>query len=114
MAPNDAPRDPVAAQLLDQVYAALLRSDYGGLTELTARLERELQQPSEPPTEAWVQVIRHKAERNAACLLAAQRGIRAARRRLSDIRSTTNGLVTYDRSGKRAEVSSSRSLTQRF
>jgi hypothetical protein len=119
MRPNDPkpePRrpDPIAAQLLDQVYAALLRSDYGVLEGLTAKLERELQGPSEQLSEARLQIIRRKADRNAACLLAAQRGIKSARRRLADIRSTSSGLVTYDRSGRRAEVSESRNLAQRL
>ena len=54
------------------------------------------------------------AKDNAAVLLAAQRGIRSARRRLAEIRTTASGLVTYDRSGRRAEVSESRNLAQRL
>ncbi len=114
MRPNDPKAEPAAAQLLDHVYAALRRADYGALAGLTERLERELEAPSEKYTEARLAIIRRKAERNAACLLAAQRGIRAARRRLADIRSTATGLVTYDRSGHRAAVSESRTLTQRL
>ena len=106
--------DPVAAQLLDQVYAALLKSDFAALGDLTARLEREMAAPSEKLTEARLRIVTRKAERNAACLQAAQRGIKAARRRLADIRSTANSLVTYDRSGRRAEVSEGRNLAQRF
>lgn len=112
--PKETVKEPAAVQLLDQVYTALLQSDYGALPGLTARLDRELQTPSEPLTEARLQIIHRRAERNAACLLAAQRGIRAARRRLAEIRSTASGLVTYDRSGRRAEVSEPRNLAHRF
>ena len=111
---NNPARLPLAAQLLDQVYDALLHSDYGALPALSARLEAELQSPTDAMTQARLALIHRKADRNAACLLAAKRGIRAAQRRLSDIRTTASGLVTYDRSGHRAEVSESRSLAQRL
>ncbi len=107
-------RPTVAAQVLDQVYAAMLRSDYGALAALTDELERALQRQANPPSEAEAQTIRRKAERNAAVLLAAQRGIKAARRRLADVRASSASLVTYDRSGRRAEVIETRNLTQRF
>lgn len=112
--PTNPPTEPVAAQLLDQVHTALVQSNYGVLPELTERLAEELQTPSGHMTETGLRIIQHKADRNAACLLAAQRGIKAAQRRLADIRATAGGLVTYDRSGRRAEVNESRSLTQRF
>ena len=112
--PNNSPSDPVAVQLLDRVHTALVNSDYSALTDLTELLERELQAPSGPVTEMGLQSIQRKAERNAACLLAAQRGIKAARRRLADIRETAAGLVTYDSNGRRAEVSESRNLAKRF
>ena len=114
MQQNDAQTNPVAAQLLDRVYEAILVSDYESLPELSANLERELQGASDKITEIGLQTIRRKAERNAAVLLAAQRGIRSAQRRLSEIRQTASGLVTYDRSGRRAEVSEGRNLAQRL
>lgn len=114
MRPTDAAPEPRAAQLLDQVYDALRRSEYGALAGLAASLDREMQRPSEAMTEAKLAIIRRKADRNAACLDAAQRGIKAARRRMADIRATASGLVTYDRSGRRAEVSESRNLAQRL
>ena len=114
MSQTDAPGAPNAALLLDQVYQALLQSDYAALGDLSAKLERELQSPDEQLSVAGLQLIHRKAARNAAVLLAAQRGIRSARRRLAEIRTTASGLVTYDRSGRRAEVSESRNLAQRL
>ena len=114
MAPNDDQTASNAALLLDRVYEAMLQSDYGALAGLATRLERELQGPTDPITAAGLQLIHRKAERNAAVLQAAQRGIRSARRRLAEIRTTASGLVTYDRSGRRAEVSESRNLAQRL
>ena len=106
--------NPRAVQLLDQVYEALLRSDYAVLPGMTALLEQELLSPGTPLTEGHLTIIHRKALRNAACLLAAQRGVKAARRRLAEIRTTANGLVTYDRKGRRAEVIESRNLAQRL
>ncbi len=111
---NDAQNAPHAARLLDRAYEALLRSDYAALPALSEEIERELQSPREKMTQAGLLDIRRKADRNAAVLLAAQRGIRSARRRLGEIRSTASGLVTYDRSGRRAEVSEGGSLAQRL
>lgn len=105
---------PAAAKVLDQIYAAMLASDYGALAGLTVALEQAQQWQTNPPTETEIQLIRYRAERNAAVLLAAQRGIRAARRRLADIRASSSSFVTYDSSGRRAEVVESRNLAQRL
>jgi hypothetical protein len=112
--PNDGTAQPIAADLLDQVYRALLASDYPSLPGLTEQLERELQNPRSTTSQAGLRLIEAKAHRNEAVLMAAQRGIRSARRRLAEIRATASGLVTYDRSGQRAEVTESRTLAQRF
>ena len=101
-------------QLLDQVYDALIEGAYAALPGMAEQLEHELQTASLTLTEAQLQVIRRKAERNGACLLSAQRGVRAARRRLAEIKSTATGLVTYDRAGRRAEVTESHNLAQRL
>lgn len=114
MRPNDPSPAPLAAQLLDQVYDAMLRSDYAVLPPLATRLEAAMRARTPALTEADLQLIRRKADRNAAVLLAAQRGIKAARRRLTDVRAASSSLVTYDRSGRRAEVSESRNLAQRL
>jgi hypothetical protein len=110
---NESPAT-VALDLLDAAYAALLRADFVALPDLTARLERELAQPPVRFGADGLRQIRQRADRNAVVLLAAQRGIRAARRRVEEVRSASSGLVTYDRSGKRAEVSEARSLAQRL
>ena len=71
MALNNAQDAPHAARLLDQAYEALLRSDYAALPGLSADLESELQNPKDKMTEASLQVLRQKANRNASVLLAA-------------------------------------------
>jgi hypothetical protein len=106
-------REPRAAELLDRIHDALRAADYAALSALEQSLLQEIARPA-ALSAADLQLIRHRAERNAACLVAAQRGIRAARRRLAEIRGAASGLVTYDRAGKRAEVTESRSLVQRL
>ena len=111
---NNPPNNSRAAVLLDEVQAAVLRRDYGMLAELSAALETELNHPSQTLTAADLSMIRQKANRNATTLLAVQRGIRAALRRITEIKSVSNGLVTYDRSGRKAETKSGTGMAARF
>jgi hypothetical protein len=53
---------------------------------------------------AFAERLRHKARRNASCLQAAARGLRAAQRRLGDMNTATSGLSTYTSRGQRADV----------
>ena len=106
--------EPRAAVLLDEVHAVLLRQDYSGLAQLAEALEHELDRPSQVLDQAALSVILRKADRNAATLIAVQRGIRAAVRRITEIRSVSNGLVTYDLGGRREEKSSGHDLAARY
>lgn len=110
---NEQPKFAVHA-LLDQAYDALLAADLAALPDLTRSLEAELQRAMAGMNGDDLRAIRQKADRNAVVLLAAQRGIRAARRRVEEIRSAASGLVTYDRSGRRAEVGETGALAKRF
>lgn len=96
----DPGTEPLAALLLDEIHAALLRHDYQALPPLGLALEAELDHPSERLDAPAVALIRQRADRNAATLLATSRGIRAALRRLADVRRAGGGLVTYDRTGR--------------
>lgn len=87
---------------LDRVYRVLRSGKLDGLAAATQALEAELAR-LDPVDAAGLDLLRHKAQRNAACLDAAARGIRAARRRLSEIRMIENGLGTYDDKGRRDE-----------
>ena len=106
--------EPRTAQLLDLMHQAVFAADYAALSGLEDSLAQEISRPDFALNEAELQLVRRKALRNATCLLAAGRGIKAARRRLADIRGASGGLVTYDRAGKRAAVSESRNLAQRL
>lgn len=104
-----------ACTLLDGVHQALLAGDYAALPALTTALTAEMAAlEATPPGRAVLEAVAQRAARNESCLLAAQRGIRAAQRRLRDIRSTGNSLVTYDQKGRRAEVVAGRDLAKKL
>jgi hypothetical protein len=99
--------------LLDQLYAAILVADFPKLVELTPLLEASFA-GLERPNVALLQRISRKAERNAACLQAAGRGVRAAQRRLTELRQNASGLMTYTGGGKRAEYAAPGPVTRRL
>jgi hypothetical protein len=105
--------DPPLTQVLQEVHAALRAGKLGELTRLTeAMLAAEAHVARASPAD--LREIRRLAERNAHSLVAARRGIKAARRRITEVLTAARGLVTYDRQGHRVEESESRALTQRF
>lgn len=106
--------EPRAAVLLDDIHATLLRRDYAALPALEAALTAELDRPSRKLDAAGLATIRRRADRNAATLVAVQRGIRAALRRIAEIKSVSAGTGTYDRSGRRAEPTTGRNLAARL
>lgn len=91
---------------LDRLHDLMRRGDLGALPDAAAGMEADLAALSRagvaPPTASDLAVIRRKLERNAACLQAAARGIRAARRRIAEVRGAASGLGTYDAAGRRA------------
>lgn len=105
--------DPMAV-LLDRVHAALSQADYGQLAPLTAEIEAELTRLETGRDSAALLRVQARAQRNATCLQATQRGFRAARRRVEEIRAARSGLVTYDTKGRRAEAHPTGELTKRF
>jgi hypothetical protein len=100
-------------RLLDQMHTAILTADFGALGPLAQALELALA-GLDRPNQALLQRISHKAARNATCLQAAGRGVRAAVRRLAEVRQNAAGLVTYDGAGKRAAYGGPGQLARRF
>lgn len=97
------PPNPTAASLLDDIHQRLLARQYDQLPALSIALERALSPPQKLDAAALT-LLHAKAQRNAATLTAVQRGIRAAVRRVAEIRSVSTALVTYDKSGLRQEA----------
>jgi len=102
------------ASLLDQAHAALTRADYARLAGLTEAIEAELARLEHTRDRQALARVQKRAARNAACLLAAQRGLRAARRRVEEIRRARLGLVTYGPTGSRTEPHRHGLLTKRY
>lgn len=103
-----------ALAVLDQMHAAILKADFAALAELTPALETSLAKVEALKDRALLAQINAKAQRNAACLMAAGRGVRAAQRRLTELRNAGQGFSTYDGRGKRAQHGLPNSLALRF
>ncbi len=89
--------------LLDAVHAALRAGDFAGLPALTAALVA-LADTALPRDAAAMQGLRHRLQRNDACLEASARGLRAARRRMAEIAAARAGLQTYTQGGQRRQI----------
>lgn len=105
--------DPMAI-LLDRAHVALTQADYANLGPLTAEIEAELVRLEGSGDVAALLRLQARARRNETCLLAAQRGFRAARRRVEEIKAARSGLVTYDTKGRRRDPHPTGELTKRF
>lgn len=100
-------------EALDKVHGALLAGAFGQLQTLSADIERLLE-TADIRTEQDAALIRQKADRNAACLGAAMQGVRAAQRRLTDLREASTGHRTYGPGGQRSAIATGpSSLRQR-
>jgi hypothetical protein len=88
---------------LDSVHAAILAGQIENLDHLTQRIGIDADHLA-AATPQQLRSLQHKAARNAQCLQAAIKGIRAAQRRLSDLRQARVGHVTYDQHGHRATL----------
>lgn len=100
--------------VLDAMHRALIAADFTALGQLTPALETALNLAQSSRDAALLHRLQQKAERNAACLLAAGRGVRAAQRRVAELRDANIGFATYDGRGKRSQHGLPTRLTQRF
>lgn len=94
------PRGAALEAVLQEVYLALRAGDLAGLAELCDRTEAALAGLPGLADARSAERLRELARRNAACLDAAARGIRAARRRVAEIRDAQTGTRTYDGKGR--------------
>lgn len=91
---------------LDRIFDLLTAGELSSLTDALSALEDQLgaPQPDGPLVgEARLAALRRKADRNAACLKGAARGLRAARRRVAEVRSAATGIGAYDVHGQRLD-----------
>lgn len=100
--PAEPPEGPTPLDdLLDRAQAALRRGAFDELPALSAAIEAELAVGMPRLAPGTAAGLRARAERNAQCLDAAGRGLRAAARRVAEIRAIRQGLATYGAGGRR-------------
>lgn len=90
--------------LLEDMHQATLAADFNTLAALAPAAEAAMQSLDPRQDPAGVQRIAALAQRNAHCLDAALRGLRAGRRRLAEMRAIGLGLRTYGRNGQTEEI----------
>lgn len=101
------------AATLDLVRARVLSGAITELAPLTERIEQLLSNLGSLSA-ADAEIIRSKASQNARALKAAMQGVRAAQRRMADLREAATGHRTYGPKGQRSAVSGvSSTLRQR-
>lgn len=100
--------------LLDLAHQAVMTAQYATLAGIGPQLEQAMARLGPQQDAAMLDRLHRKAARNAEGLLAAGRGVRAAVRRIEEVRRTASGLVTYDGKGRRAQTSTGGTLSQRF
>lgn len=100
--------------ILDRMHRAVREADFAALAPLTVEAEHLLNDLGGGISQDGLDRIRKKAHRNASCLAASARGLRAAQRRLAEVHGATGQLVTYDGQGRRADVSPEKAIIHRF
>lgn len=102
-------------QMLDRINAAVVAGNLLQLSEMAGEVDSLISDLPQLQDQKLADRLRAKAARNAACLRAAARGVRAARRRMTEIRAAQDGLATYDGQGKRQDLGQNAGkLTQRL
>ena len=91
-------------RILDETHAVILHAGFASLEDLGLRTDACLALIGAAPDAAILHRVRQKAERNARCLLAAGRGLRAARQRLEEVTAAERGLSTYDGQGRKSGI----------
>lgn len=99
---------------LARMRAALQRADFAALPGLAAGMEAALGGLRPPLDAAMLARLRKQSQENATLLDASRRGLRAARRRLEEVRRAASGLHTYDGKGQMADIKPSSALAGRF
>jgi ElaB/YqjD/DUF883 family membrane-anchored ribosome-binding protein len=92
------------AATLDQVRARVLAGAITELAPLTERIEQLLANAG-GLSASEAAIIRTKGRQNALALQAAMQGVRAAQRRMAELREAVTGHRTYGPKGERSVVS---------
>jgi hypothetical protein len=101
------------AACLDAIRLALREGRLADLAPLAEALEAALDGPGEVAA-GGLDRLRRQACANQDLLSSAAQGVRAARRRLAEIRAIDAGFVAYGPSGARDGTRGPEALTRRF
>lgn len=89
--------------VLSDLRAGLLSGDYSVLPRLLPQLEA-IEDRAASLSADDLHILRAEADRAQACLQAALSGVRAARRRMTDVADAARGLTTYGPDGVKATL----------
>jgi hypothetical protein len=89
--------------ILSDLRRGLVSGDYSVLSGLLPQLE-QIEAEAEFLSAADLHSLKAEAERAQACLQAAVSGVRAARRRMTDVADAARGLTTYGPDGVKATL----------
>ncbi|SEM46183.1 hypothetical protein SAMN04488103_101218 [Gemmobacter aquatilis] len=108
--------DPLALEaLLDRMHEALQGGDLAALESLAGPLADAGATLAPPQSRATLERLRRKAARNDTLLAASLCGLRAAQRRIAELRSLEQGFSTYDGAGLKHRHPQDRgALSKRF
>jgi hypothetical protein len=87
--------------LLDRQRAALLCGDFSTLADLASAIDQAVE--AGLPA-ANLPGLARRADENRSLITAALTGIRAARRRLDEVRTAPGGFTAYDAGGRPVQV----------
>jgi hypothetical protein len=97
------PEAEISARL-DEIRNLLRQGRLTELAPVTDALERAIA-AADPIAPEGLRRLGDTARRTATALAAAARGVRAAHRRLAEIRAIGEGFVSYDAAGRRDDTS---------
>lgn len=100
--------------LLDEIHAAIGTAEFAKLEMLVAQFESESVAINPGIARADLYRLQRKASLNAATAIAASGGVRAALQRIKEIQENTLSLRTYNRDGKRSEISNRGEVSRRL
>jgi hypothetical protein len=87
-------------KLVIETANALRRGELAAIGDLAMQTNAALADMDGETESARIEALRDMAKKNALSLEAAGRGVRAARRRLTEIVAARSGVQTYDNAGK--------------
>jgi hypothetical protein len=102
------------ADLLEATRKAIAHADFAAAAALAPALEQALAALPAQTDATRLAKLKSLAERNALCIAAARKGLRAAHRRMEEVRRAATGVQTYDSGGRLSDVPLAGATAGRF